>query len=51
MKTFLVTYSVTTRKKVKRYSCTIEAETAQKARKAIASNGPNYVPLKAERVS
>lgn len=48
METFLVTYAVMYRKKIKRYSCTVEAETAQKARKAISSRGSHYTPLKAE---
>jgi hypothetical protein len=39
MKTFLVEYQVTKRKKTRGYSCTVEAETMALAKQAIVRKG------------
>lgn len=49
MKSYLVEYEVTDRKKTKAYSCVVEAKTVYEARKLIVRNGGKV--LKATRVA
>ena len=51
--TWLMSYSVTRRRRTRRYQCTVQAETHQKARKALLSfeaPGKVYTILRAECV-
>ena len=54
MKTFLVSYNVTKKKRTKHFDCLVEAKTPQQARKAVnarSSDKARYKALKATRVA